>query len=216
MISISIYLTLDSQNRESIQSEKNNSEFIIIIKAEGNKLYLYKNGTCIKRYPIASGKTGWSSPIGEWKIVEKGAWGNAFAGYWMGLNVKWGIYGIHGTTNESSIGKAASHGCIRMYNKDIKALYNLVPLGTKVIIKNGKYGPFGTGFRNLEPGDRGADVLAVQKRLKQLGYFNCYESGIYEEDLKFAVLKFQKDRNNTVKNTITLPDYNAMGFILKP
>jgi Uncharacterized protein conserved in bacteria len=126
--------------------------------------------------------------------------------------VPWGNYGIHGTMDESSIGGAYSHGCIRMFNEDVKELYDIVPMGTPVNIRNGPYGPFGTGFRELLPGDRGADVLAVQRRLKSLGYFKGYESGIYEDDLKTAIHKFQKDYNLEVKNTVTREDYHAMGF----
>lgn len=43
-----------------------------------------------------------------------------------------GDYGIHGTNNPSSIGKAVSNGCIRTYNNNIIELYNLVPIGTPV------------------------------------------------------------------------------------
>ncbi|HBR01163.1 MAG TPA: hypothetical protein DD738_00960, partial [Ruminiclostridium sp.] len=57
-----------------------------------------------------------------------------------------------------------------------------------------------------------ADVLAVQERLKDLGYFKGYESGIYEDNLKKAISRFQKDQNLRVKHTITREDYNAMGF----
>jgi peptidoglycan hydrolase-like protein with peptidoglycan-binding domain len=64
----------------------------------------------------------------------------------------------------------------------------------------------------MAPGDRGADVLAVQERLKELGYFSGYESGIYEDDLKKAIYKFQKDHSLKIKHTLTKPDYNAMGF----
>jgi lipoprotein-anchoring transpeptidase ErfK/SrfK len=45
-----------------------------------------------------------------------------------------GDYGIHGTNNPSSIGKAVSNGCIRTYNNNIIELYNLVPVGTPVKI----------------------------------------------------------------------------------
>ncbi len=187
-------------------------EYIILIEIEDKKLYLYENGNCIKQYPIASGKTGWPSPIGKWKIVSKGHWDEEFGGRWLGLNVKWGNYGIHGTLKESSIGRSASHGCIRMFNRDIKELYDLVPINTTVLIRNGPFGPFGTGFRKLTPGDRGADVLAIQTRLKELDYFKGYESGIYEDDLKEALNKFQQDHNLKIKHTITVEDYNAMGF----
>tara|TARA_B100001250_G_C19812970_1_gene796697 strand:- start:1909 stop:2460 length:552 start_codon:yes stop_codon:yes gene_type:complete len=42
---------------------------------------------------------------------------------------------IHGTHEEGLIGQKASHGCIRMFNDDVIALYNLVKLGTKVYIR---------------------------------------------------------------------------------
>jgi len=99
-----------------------------------------------------------------------------------------------------------------MFNKDIRELYNIVPVGTPVIIRNGSYGPFGTGFRELFPGDRGADVLAIQQKLKVLGYFNSLQTGIYEDDLKQALHKFQKDKKLKVKDNITREDYHAMGF----
>ncbi len=200
---------------QAIQANKikdDEKEYLIIINIQEKKLFLFENKKHIKTYPIASGKPGWPSPIGHWQIVEKGTWGKGFGGRWMGLNVPWGKYGIHGTTRESSIGRAASHGCIRMYNKDVRELYKIVPIGTHVIIENGPFGPFGTGFKPLKPGDRGADVLAVQRRLKELGYFKGRENGIYEDDLKYALYKFQKDNNLPVKHTITREDYHAMGF----
>ncbi|MCH5585428.1 L,D-transpeptidase family protein [Shimazuella sp. AN120528] len=59
---------------------------------------------------------------------------------WHGLNVNGDggrYYGIHGTNNPSSIGKHVSHGCIRMFNKDVVELFNIVPLGTPVWIHTG-------------------------------------------------------------------------------
>jgi lipoprotein-anchoring transpeptidase ErfK/SrfK len=43
--------------------------------------------------------------------------------------------GIHGTAQEGSIGSRASHGCIRMRVRDVKLLYERVPLGTPVLIR---------------------------------------------------------------------------------
>ena len=86
----------------------------------------------------------------------------------MGLNVPWGKFGIHGTLDPYSVGWASSHGCIRMNNDDVAELYKIVPIGTKVIIRNGPYGDFGTGFRDLKSGMYGADVMEIQKRLKEL------------------------------------------------
>ncbi len=207
------YLIYNIQNSKAKHAIKNQTEYMILVQIDEKALYLFEDGKCIKQYMIASGHPNWPSPIGNWKIISKGDWGEGFGGRWMGLNVQWGEYGIHGTIDQGSIGRAASHGCIRMFNNDVKELYDIVPIGTPVIIKNGTFGPFGTGFRDLIPGDRGADVLAVQKRLKELGYFKGYESGIYEDDLKIALIKFQKDHNLKVDNTITRNVYNAMGLI---
>ncbi len=212
IISVNIlsFLIISKSNAE--KTIRRDLKYSILIQIDEKKLYLYEDGICIKQYTIASGRPDLPSPIGDWEITDKGKWGKSFGGRWLGLNVKWGSYGIHGTTNQNSIGRAASHGCIRMYNKDIRELYDIVPSGTPVIIRNGPFGSFGTGFRNLKPGDRGADVLAVQERLKALGYFTDEATGIYEESLKTAIYKFQKDYNLKVKFTITLSDYNAMGF----
>lgn len=187
-------------------------EYVIFIEIEDKTLYLLEDGVCVKKYPIASGKPGFPSPIGYWKIISKDTWGEGFGGRWMGLDVPWGKYGIHGTSRPGSIGYAASHGCIRMYNDDVKELYDIVPHGTRVVIVNGPFGPFGTGFKPLEPGDRGADVMEIQRRLKDLGYFKGWVSGIYNDDLKLAVHKFQKDKGLPVTNTITRKCWEAMGF----
>lgn len=187
-------------------------DYCIFIEIEDKKLYLLQDGKPIKQYPIASGTADNPSPLGYWKIINKGEWGGGFGGKWMGLNVPWGTYGIHGTTRPSSIGHAASHGCIRMHNKHVAELYSIVPHGTPVVIVNGSFGPFGRKFTDINPGDRGANVMAVQMRLKDLGYFKGWVSGIYEDDLKIAVHTFQKKNGLKVKNAITRDDLIKMGF----
>ena len=44
-------------------------------------------------------------------------------------------YGIHGTNVQSSVGKAASHGCFRMRKQDVEELYTLVQVGDTVIVR---------------------------------------------------------------------------------
>ena len=90
----------------------------------------------------------------------------------FGLNVPWGNFGIHGTTEIYSIGWASSHGCIRMNNDEVAELYEIIPIGTKVTIVDGPYGAFGKGFRDLKSGMYGSDVKAIQEKLKNLGFFN--------------------------------------------
>ncbi|RCX13209.1 putative peptidoglycan binding protein [Anaerobacterium chartisolvens] len=197
---------------DNVSGASDGLDYLIFIEIEDKTLYLLQDGKCIKSYPISSGMSGLPSPLGCWSIVEKGDWGEGFGGRWMGLDVPWGKYGIHGTKQEGSVGSAASHGCIRMYKSDIRELYDTVALGTPVIIVNGTFGPFGRGFDDINPGDRGADVMAVQLRLKDLGYFKAKVSGIYNDDLKHAVHRFQKDKRLEVKNTITREDWLKMGF----
>jgi len=159
-----------------------------------------------------SGRYDTPSPVGYWKIISKSQWGGGFGERWLGLNVPWGKYGIHGTNKPNSIGWASSHGCIRMRNKDVIELYGMVSYGTPVVIVNGSFGPFGNSFRTINPGDRGADVYIVQKRLKELGYYKGYVDGIYGEGMKSAVHNFQKSSHLQIKNSITINDLNAMGF----
>lgn len=94
---------------------------------------LYKDGKYVKYYPIAIGKPSTPTPTGKFTIINKAINpGGPFGVRWLGLSKKG--YGIHGTNNPSSIGKAVSNGCIRMYNKDVLELANMVPIGTVVTI----------------------------------------------------------------------------------
>jgi hypothetical protein len=187
-------------------------EYMIFIEIEDKTLYLLDGNTCVKEYRIASGKSGYPSPLGSWTIVEKGDWGEGFGGKWLGLDAPWGKYGIHGTREAGSIGTAASHGCIRMFNEDVAELYSLVDIGTEVVIVNGQFGPFGRRFDEINPGDRGADVLAIQRRLKQLGYYNGPLDGIYEDGMKKAVHQFQRAAGLKAHNTIDRQTWLNMGF----
>ena len=197
-------------NKSAVKDAK--KVYSIFIEIEDKTLYLLENGKCIKEYIIASGKSGYPSPLGSWKIVEKGDWGEGFGGSWLGLDVPWGTYGIHGTIFDSSIGSAASKGCIRMFSEDVAELYALVPIGTEVVIVNGQFGPFGKGFAEINPGDRGSDVLAIQRQLRELGFYSGELDGIYQDDLKKALHQFQRSNGLTAKNTITKDDWLMMGF----
>lgn len=66
--------------------------YCIFIEIQDKTLYLLENGKCIKEYTIASGMSGLPSPLGSWKVVEKGDWGEGFGGSWLGLDVPWGTY----------------------------------------------------------------------------------------------------------------------------
>lgn len=96
-------------------------------------LKLYMHGFILKQYPIAVGKILYETPVGNYIILNKAPNpGGPFGTMWMSLSKQ--HYGIHGTNDPSSIGKAVSKGCIRMYNKDVEELAKIIPIGTPVFI----------------------------------------------------------------------------------
>ncbi|MBD2089793.1 L,D-transpeptidase [Microcoleus sp. FACHB-1515] len=122
------------------------------IDLSSRRLTLYQGEMELSHFPIAVGREGWQTPIGEWEVrqmIHDPAWRNPFTGrvipggdpenplgdYWIGFwtdGENW--IGMHGTPNPESVGRAASHGCIRLYNHDIAALFALVRVGTPVIV----------------------------------------------------------------------------------
>jgi len=193
--------------------QQNKNPYYIHIDLDDYKMYVFKDDEIIKIYPVSGGKQDSPSPLGTWTIISKADWGEGFGGTWMGFNVPWGMYGIHGTDEPWSIGRPLSQGCIRMYNKDAKELQKVIPHGTKVTIVKGSFGPFGDYFRVLEPGDTGSDVLMVQRKLNDLGYYNGYCDGKYDDHMKTAIHKFQKDNNLPVNNHVSHAMYEKLGFI---
>jgi lipoprotein-anchoring transpeptidase ErfK/SrfK len=125
----------------------------LVLNLKEKRVYVYRGEKLIKKYPVAIGKKGWETPVGEWQVMEKiknPAWtsfktGEVFApGTENPLGARWigfwtdgkDVIGFHGTANLKSIGTAASHGCVRMRNRDVKALFPLVKVGTNVKVVN--------------------------------------------------------------------------------
>jgi hypothetical protein len=203
------YASWELQCMEEYEQSK---DYFIFIDVPQHTLDLYKQNKKIKQYKIATGATGTPSPIGVWSIVSKSSWGKGFGGQWLGLNVPWGTYGIHGTLKPNSIGHNASHGCIRMYSEDVKELAQIIKHGTKVEIYGGEFGPFGSKFRTLIPGDRGSDVMEVQKILKKLGYFKGSLDGIYGAAMETAIVKFEKDHKQKPDKVVDAKLYKLLGI----
>lgn len=195
-------------------SANDKNKYKILVDAEISKLYLFEEGQITKTYPCSGGKASTPSPIGTWKIISKGKWGEGFGGSWMGFNVPWGKFGVHGTQEKNSVGWASSHGCIRMNNSEVAELYKIIPIGTEITITDGPYGPFGKGFRNLKSGMYGSDVMEIQKKLKQLGFFYGSENGIYGSATEEAVKLYCKANNIYVRKTIDIELQKHMGFEL--
>lgn len=107
----------------------------IVINIPAKRLTVYRQGSIYREYIIATGKPSTPTPSGVFTIINKEIDpGGPYGTRWLGLSAKG--YGIHGTNNPASIGNAASNGCIRMYNEDVEALFDITPIGTVVRILN--------------------------------------------------------------------------------
>jgi len=165
-------------------------EVSIVINTYQRTLTLFSDGDVFKTYPVAIGKTSTKSPVGEWAIITRSKdWGGGFGTRWLGLNVPWGIYGIHGTNKPWSIGRAASHGCFRMFNRDVEELFEWVPVKTRVKVV-GKRLPVNVN-RPLRPGQMGLSVMQLQDNLQLYGYDPGYRDARYGITTETAVKELE-------------------------
>lgn len=166
-------------------------ELFIIIDLPKRTLTLYSDGQPYKTYPVTIGKSDSQSPVGEWVIINKykrtgkGPLGTR----WMGLNVPWGVYGIHGTNKPWEIGMAASLGCIRLHNQYVEELFEWVPVGTRVII-TGKRQPVEID-RILRPGQAGRQIQELQLYLRKRKFYSGYLDAEYGELTERAVKEIE-------------------------
>ncbi len=118
----------------------------VIIDKSQNILLLKQNDGVINTYKVATGANN-CTPAGTFNITTKlvdpvwyktgaavppGSPENILGTRWMGLSKEG--YGIHGTTDPSSLGKQATAGCVRMLTSDVEELYSILPEGTEVTI----------------------------------------------------------------------------------
>jgi lipoprotein-anchoring transpeptidase ErfK/SrfK len=120
----------------------------IVIDLSQRELTVYRRGNAVASYPVAVGRRGLETPTGFFFVNQKlrppspnGAYGALAIGIsaFQPKLPDWpqgGPVAIHGTNQDSLIGKAVSHGCVRMHNKHILAVNKLVPAGSPVIIQN--------------------------------------------------------------------------------
>lgn len=148
-------------------------EGIIINLAELRLYYFPKDRNEVDTYPLGIGREGWSTPVGETRIVRKKkdpTWNvpasilkeheedgdplppvvpagpdNPLGGYalYLGMNG----YLLHGTNKPFGVGMRVSHGCIRLYPENIEQLFQQIPVGTPVRIINQ---PYKAGWLNGE------------------------------------------------------------------
>ena len=197
-----------------LQVQGESEDVYIQINLWSNELLVIKNNQVMRRYPISPGIEETPTPIGTFKVKEKSkSWGGGFGTRWLGLNVPWGDYGIHGTNKPDLIGKNVSSGCIRMRNKDVEALYDLIPNGTIVHI-DGPVTGMGKGeFKNLSLGSKGNLVQLVQNRLKAIGLFYGAVDGNFNKQTENAVKRFQKMHDLPITGGITHREYMLLGIL---
>lgn len=116
----------------------------VVVSLADRKLAVLEADRILKIFPTAVGASASPSPVGIYKIINSipdPTWyykgkvvgpgkGNPLGTRWLGLSVQG--YGIHGTNNPGSIGKNASHGCVRMRNHDVEELFGMVGVGDQV------------------------------------------------------------------------------------
>lgn len=122
------------------------AKFSVVVDKSQNVLFLKQDEEILKTYRVSTGENN-STPAGTFKIVNKlvdpvwysagavvppGSPENILGSRWLGIS-KPG-YGIHGTTDPTSIGKQVTAGCVRMLNLDAEELYTILPEGTEVTI----------------------------------------------------------------------------------
>lgn len=201
-------------NPFSAYASNSNDEYLYINLWE-KKIYLInKQGKTLMAYPIAPGAKDTPSPVGYYYVTVKSKnWGGGFGSRWLGLNVAWGIYGIHGTNRPEKIGKYVSHGCFRMRNQDVEKLYEHIRVGTQVIIDGPIMGHEDLTYRILVPGSRGALVLLVQNRLRAAGFYTGKCHGKFDQNTERAVKKFQKAEGLEISGQIHPADLQHLGII---
>lgn len=186
----------------------------IVVDTVDHTLTVLSDGRPYRQFPVAVGKPSTPTPQGQWTVAHKGMWSGGFGTRWLGLDVPWGQYGIHGTNKPWQIGDDVSSGCVRMFNRDVELLFDWVVIGTPVVIAGQPFGPLRNPRRELGPGERGADVLAVQRRLRMLGFDPKASDGRYEESTVAAVRRFQESRALAPTGVVTPDTYDALGLFL--
>ena len=144
----------------------------VVVRLNENRLYLYDGFNVVQSWSVATAKPGFTTPTGVWRVYDKKVdptWYNPAPDGWaaaepavipggpgnpMGPRAIYitapGLIRIHGTSDESSIGRYASHGCIRMHNDEVVQLYPQVAVGDHVVIVGAR--PASATYWSFPPG----------------------------------------------------------------
>jgi len=136
-----------SQAQTTKPTSTGRGQRVVLVSIPDRKLAVMENGNVLATFPVAVGARWSPSPTGEFQIVSRVAnptyyhrgsvvpsgKDNPVGTRWLGLSRP--RYGIHGTNAPRSIGHAASHGCIRLRNRDIEQLFTMLQVGDSVSIR---------------------------------------------------------------------------------
>ncbi len=123
----------------------------LVVDLSDRQVTLYNGDQLQASYTVAIGQAGWETPTGTFTVIEmlkdppwehpitkeliradpRNPLGSRWISFWTDGNH---AIGFHGTNADDSVGQAVSHGCLRMLNPDIEALYEQVALGTTVVV----------------------------------------------------------------------------------
>lgn len=135
---------------------------VVVVSIPDRKLAVMERGAVLATFPVSVGASENPSPTGDFRIVNRIAnptyyhpgtvipsgKNNPIGTRWVGLNAKG--YGIHGTNAPASIGKAASHGCIRLRNRDMERLFVMLRAGDVVQIRGERDGEMAQLFGDTD------------------------------------------------------------------
>ena len=119
----------------------------VLVSLPDRKLAVIEDGVVLATFPVAVGASDSPSPVGDFQIVNRVSnptyyhsgkviptgKDNPLGTRWLGLSQKG--YGIHGTNVPRSVGHAASHGCIRLRNRDAERVFAMLQVGDVVQIR---------------------------------------------------------------------------------
>jgi lipoprotein-anchoring transpeptidase ErfK/SrfK len=122
----------------------------VIVNKKTNEMAFVNENRIQTVLSVATGKTEELTPEGTFTITVKavdpyyrkkdipgGSTENPLGTRWIGFDAEdtdGRIYGLHGTNQPESIGKRVSQGCIRLQNEAIESLFDLIPLGTRIVV----------------------------------------------------------------------------------
>ncbi|MBT9331896.1 L,D-transpeptidase [Paracidobacterium acidisoli] len=169
-----IYPDQTVQAQDGKQAQTAEVKRVLVVSLQDRRLALVENGEVKKVYVVAIGTASTPSPVGTFTIVTRVSNptyyhdgevlapgpGNPVGTRWMGLSVKG--YGIHGTNAPRSIGRATSHGCIRMGRRDLEELFAQVRTGDQVEIIGERNAETVALFGGAEPVASSATEVAVK------------------------------------------------------